>query len=278
MNEEEDDNRRIARGRFAASEAARRTVQALALAFSDAELPLAPLKGVLLVHAHGHDPITRPISDVDVLVPAERFDEATALANQAGWTCVKEESEGRKRLLLPRAGGLAVDLHASLFPPNVFALETRDLFARSSPDAASFGAPVRLLSPLDTAAHLVGHIALTFLFEHRIHHPHDLEFLAERTKIDAHALAQRLRTSGMEFAARYVLRLPTLGDSALSCNVLRALGPSWPRDAGAWAVRTLVPMLPPRRHLGLLPPAVMHRPVASGVGNVGRAILRRARR
>lgn len=251
-------DRSRAAGRLAAAEAARQVVTRLARFFEPARLPVAPLKAALLIHAWGRDPLDRPLSDVDLLVPPDRLDEATRLTEQAGWRFVKEERGGRQRLLMPRGSGLAVDLHGSLFPPGVFRLDTGSLLARARTDTTLFTAPVRVLDPLDAYAHLVGHAALTFLFEHRVHHPRDLAFLATRHALDPGAVAQTLEEAGLATAARYVLSASS--DDHFAHQVLTALRLNRSADVVAWLVRKGVPLLPARRGLGLLPPALLHQP------------------
>lgn len=271
----DDTSRRRATGRLAAAEAARLAVARLAWAFDAAHLPVAPLKGVLLIHAFGRDPLERALSDVDLWVPPDRLDEATDLAAHAGWRVAKEEPGGRQRLLLPKGEGLAVDLHGALFPHQMFRLEATGLFQRARVDTASFGAPVLVLEPLDVFAHLVGHAAVTFLFEHRSHHLNDLAWLATRESLSPDALAERLKQTGLEVAARYVLRLAARQGDAFAPKLLRALGRDVAGDALAWTVRQGVPLLPTRRGLGLVPPAVLHRPVTTSALNLGSALLRR---
>lgn len=250
-----DPDRRLAAGRLAAAEAARQAVTRLARAFEPAGLPVAPLKAALLIHLWGRDPLDRPLSDVDLLVPPGRLDEATRLADEAGWRFVKAERGGRQRLLMPRSGGLPVDLHGALFPEGVFRLDTDAVLRRAALDTATFQAPVRVLDPLDACAHLVGHAALTFLFEHRPHHPTDLAFLGQRHGLSPQVVAERLEMAGLAFAARYVLS----DQDAFARQVRAALDERRSADAFAWLVRKAVPLLPVRRGLGLLPPGVLHR-------------------
>lgn len=272
-----DDTRRRHVGRWAASLAAKEAVGRLAGSFAGRRLPMAPLKGVLLIHAFGQDPVDRPLSDVDVLVPPGRFDQASQLASRLGWRFVKEERGGRQRLFLPEDGGLSLDLHAELFPQGVFRLGTEEVLARAKVESF-FGPPVLVLHPLDVWTHLVGHAALTFLFEHRAHHLEDLAFLAHRASLSPEELARHLKRSGMDMAARYVLALAAKEGDVFAPKVKKALGRDWARDAFAWGVRKAVPGLPERRGVGLIPPAVLHRPVLLGARNVAGAVARRLMR
>lgn len=273
-----DSTRRRQAGRWAASQAAKEAVRTIAVAFERARLPMAPLKGVLLIHAYGRDPFDRSLSDVDVLVPPDRFEEASQLVSQLGWRFAKEERGGRQRLFLPGDGGLSLDLHAQLFPQGVFRLSTEDALDRARVEPAVFCAPVLVLHPLDVWAHLIGHAALTFLFEHRTHHLQDLAFLAKRESLSAEALAHHLKRAGMDAAARYVLALSADEGDVFAPTVLKALGHDRARDALAWGVRKGVPLLPERRGVGLIPPAVLHRSVSGGARNLAEALARRLKR
>lgn len=273
-----NDTRRQDVGRWTAALAAKDAVARIAARFAEHRLPLAPLKGALLIHVYGRDPLERSLSDADVLVPAARFDEACALVRRLGWRFAKEEQGGRQRLFLPVDGGLSLDLHAELFPQGVFRLSAERVLSRSRVDASVFGAPVLVLDPLDAWAHLLGHAALTFLFEHRMHHLDDLAFLARREGLSAPSLARHLKNAKLETAARYVLELAAQQGDVFAPTMIAALGRNPVSETLAWGIRRTVPRLPERRGLGLVPPAVLHRPALVALRNLAGAAGRRLRR
>lgn len=268
---------RSRRGRFVAAEAARATVGTLARSLAAVGIPVAPLKGVVLVATGAADPTERELSDVDLLVPADRFEEASRVVAAAGWTFAREETGGRERLFLAQ-GRTPVDLHREPFGRGRFRLPGADLLARARPDERAFGAPVLLPDPLDLYAHLVGHLADTWLFFRTVHNPGDLALVARHWGLAPDAVAAHLTRCGLAWAAAWVLPLvcEEVGDP-FADEVLRALGHHPVRHGFGRAVRGLVPHLPPRSAAGLVPALVLHRDPRIAAPELLRAIGRRLR-
>jgi hypothetical protein len=124
-------------------------------------IPVMPLKGVLLQRLVYRDRSFRPIIDVDLLVPDDRFFEACSLLREAGFTKASWEL-GRWQVTLRNPDGppLGIDLHRRITRTVRSRLTEADLFARGRPDAQMFGGPVILPSPDDLLAHLLLHATL----------------------------------------------------------------------------------------------------------------------
>lgn len=257
---------------FALGAIARETVRAAAAALAGPGLRVAPLKGVLL-HALGVvDPSQRPVSDADLLVEPASFDAATERLAALGYTRVRDESgshQRRARFLSGHPHLLGIDLHARLFDPSRYRLDTAGLFARARRDDTLFGAPVWLLAPEDLYAHLVGHLAHDWVRRSDAHHPRDLAAVANRLHLQVGRVADHLVRCGLARAAR--VALPHCGDP-FARDVLAAL----PTDRIGSLAR--VASLLPRR--GARPDAPLRRATqllmsASVPGSLAGALRRR---
>jgi hypothetical protein len=265
------------RDRFAAAELAGEWVRRAAEAFAPEGIRVMPLKGVLLQKLVYREPARRALSDVDLLVPEPGYERATAALHALGFRVVRE-TERERELRDPR-GGPPIDLHRALFSPGQFRMPASDLFARARRDNALFSAPVWVPDPHDLYAHLVGHLALTFLFVHRVHHPEDLGAVADRFGLDPIACAAHLRRCGIARAARYALALADeASPDAFARKVAAALGEDLPGELLARGVLAVVPQLRPFSTLGLLPRHVLHRTPASAARALARALERRVKR
>jgi hypothetical protein len=92
---------------------------AIAGRFAAAGLPLVVLKGSAYVFALYGEPGIRPPGDLDLLVPPERLDEATARLESEGYTLVgRSDRHGLRELAGPGrpAGKGNVDLHSRIGP------------------------------------------------------------------------------------------------------------------------------------------------------------------
>ncbi len=132
--------------------------QRAAGALAEAGIPVCPLKGIhLLATVYAGDPASRVLTDLDLLVPAERIDEAAArLAGALGLAEPGGSRRARRftaeRQLFGRAG--AIDLHARLALRHGPASAWRDL----APEPARLhGRLVRALDRETTWVHLVTH-------------------------------------------------------------------------------------------------------------------------
>ena len=169
----------------------------------DGTCPVAPLKGALLELTA--DPgRAADVSDVDILVPADRYDAADAALRSAGFRRVARDRDDRARTFVGQP--VAVDLHRRLFKQGLFRVETEQLFARARLDEASLGAPVWLLDPRDAVAHAVGHAASGRVDSRMTRQlTSDVEALARAHTLEARAVAEHLGRTGLRRAARYAL-------------------------------------------------------------------------
>lgn len=106
------------------------------------EIPFVLLKGIAL-RGRVYPPGTRSMSDLDLLVPRERFDEALTAGREAGF---RLNGDSRRALTVSRyhervltLDGSLVDLHAGLSAWPLFAVPHEELFARAQPDLAACG-------------------------------------------------------------------------------------------------------------------------------------------
>src|SRR6185295_1848503 len=122
-------------------------------------ISVMPLKGVLLQKLVYDDAKSfRPIADVDLLVPADRFFEALDLLRARGFTDECWE-RGEWQVTLKNPGGLplGIDLHRRLTRTSRARLVPEAMFARGANDTRLFDAPVVLPSSEDLFAHLLLH-------------------------------------------------------------------------------------------------------------------------
>jgi len=183
--------------------------------------PIAPLKGVLL-EVGARPGRAAKMADVDVLVPEDRYEAAHATLEAAGFRCIARDRDDRARTF---SGGVpaTVDLHRRLFKTGLFRMPTEALFGRASLDETTYGAPVWILDPLDTYAHLLGHaISGRQPASGRAKALKDMRAFAEHHGLEAQRTAQHLRSVGMTRAAH--LLLPEAeGADAFARAVLDAL-------------------------------------------------------
>jgi hypothetical protein len=190
------------------------------------KIPVMPLKGVLLqrlVYANGP---FRPITDVDLLVPAARFFEAFAALEAAGFSDVRWEiGRWQATMVMPSGPRFGIDLHRRLTRTDRAGLTSQGLFQRASVDTELFAAPVMLPCPKDLFAHLLLHATLHWLSTGKLHRPRDFEAVARVLDLDAvdcanHLAEQRLlphallmlplisRATGGAFVERLLQHLP----------------------------------------------------------------------
>jgi hypothetical protein len=176
-------------------------------------IPVMPLKGVLLQKLVYGDRAFRPIVDVDLLVPEERFFEAWRLLRANGFTQERwEAGEWQVTLKNPRGVPLGVDLHRRLTRTSRARLTPAAMFARGTRDTRLFDAPVVLPSNEDLLAHLLLHATLHWINLGTLHRPGDFEALASLRVMDAGRCARHLREQGM--IAHASLMLPMIAAQA----------------------------------------------------------------
>jgi hypothetical protein len=194
--------------------------------FQRAGVPVMPLKGVWLHQFVYTNPSERRISDVDLLVPEARYDDAGHVLRAAGWRCtIWNTYEATFRS--PRYP-LSVDLHCALFPSGAFNMPTAELFRRGRHDSETFGVELVSPDPRDVFAHLVGHFVKSpagKTLEPRL--GPELTQLAAAFQLEPGSLAKHLEACGMARAARYALWIAANGDRDHFCQtVARELSPN----------------------------------------------------
>jgi hypothetical protein len=185
--------------------------------FLVAGVPVMPLKGMWLQQVVYASAYERGMSDLDLLVPEDRYHEAGEILRAAGWRCSTwntwEATFRSPRYALP------IDLHCALFPSGAFHMPTAELFRRGRCDRETFGVELVLPDPRDVFAHLVGHFVKSQI-------PHALEpklgpelvQLSRVCRLEPDVLAAHLERCGMARAARYALTLAARGDSTQHCQ------------------------------------------------------------
>lgn len=164
-----------------------------------------PVKGALLQHWLYDDPTERPLTDVDLLVPPEDFQRAVQQLESAGYREAGRSSVGAIVMRTPL--GITLDLHPRLFDRARYRLPTDELFVRSTEDHALFGASVRLPSPLDVYAHLIGKFGSDHLDMRSAARLEEIARMSSRLAATPETVAQHLVHCGMRRVGRYALPL-----------------------------------------------------------------------
>lgn len=121
--------------------------------FAEAGIPLILLKGPALGLTIYSDPALRPYEDYDLLLPADRLDDARALMFQAGHVVFAEEWHA---VTLRKPDHPDVDLHVSPFHEVVRPDRVAPLWARCRTQEMS-DRTVRVLAPEDQLRHILTH-------------------------------------------------------------------------------------------------------------------------
>lgn len=122
-------------------------------------IPLCPLKGIFLLDSiYRDDPGSRPLADLDLLVPAERIDEAVDRLRDRLGLVERRVSRRLRRFYPERILGshhLEVELHSRLGYKHGAASAWSDL---APVPAEVHGRPVHALDRETTLVHLVSHL------------------------------------------------------------------------------------------------------------------------
>jgi hypothetical protein len=180
-------------------------VEDVARRLAGAGISVMPVKGALLQHWLYDDPTERPLTDVDLLVLPQDLERVVTRLESAGYRSLQRASVGAVVLRTPF--GLALDLHPSLFDAARYRLRTAELFARSSEDSRLYSARVRLPSPLDAYAHLIGKFGSDHLDGRATGRLDEIARMASLIDAPAETVAQHLVDCGMRRVSRYVLPL-----------------------------------------------------------------------
>lgn len=241
-------------------------------------IEVAPLKGVLLQAIVDRRLGERAMRDVDLLVLPERAEEARALLRSSLYDLVFVSEHGHE-VSLKSPEGIIIDLHSELFAPGRFRMFTGDLFRRSQRNEDLFGAPVRVLSPYDLLAHLIGKIVTDHADEREPHRFHDLASVARALAIAPERAAGHLSRCGLTRGARYTLTLAYEHfDDAFAVAVLRALPPDPIGDALARCCVHVVRRSPPRSRRGGVSAHFLESSLSASARALSLALLARLRR
>lgn len=152
-------------------------------AFDEIGVPLLLLKGAAYAVADLRAGQGRMMSDIDLLVPAERIDEVEAVLLRHGWQAAEMDPYDQRYyrewmheippLSHPRRGS-TLDVHHTIIPPTA----RRNVDARLLFDAAIEVMPgVRVLAPVDMVIHSATHLFHEGEFGHGLRDLWDLHQL-----------------------------------------------------------------------------------------------------
>ncbi len=166
-----------------------------------------PLKGVLLQRWVYSDGPFRPIRDVDLLVPENRFFDAVAALAAAGFSEAHwERGQWQVTIFNPDGPRFGIDLHRRLTRTHRARLTSAGMFQRATIDTRLFAAPIMRPCHEDLFAHLLLHATLHWLNLGKLHRPDDFEAVASALALDPHRCATHLAQQGM--LAHAALMLP----------------------------------------------------------------------
>lgn len=168
-------------------------VREVATILAPKNIPVMPLKGVLLQQLVYKTAAFRPMSDVDLLVPSALFPRACSALRGAGFQALAAGGDVFRR----RGHILEVDLHRKLSTTIRSRLLPSDMFRRGKTDAQLFGVPVVLPSPEDLFAHLLLHMTLHWVNHGTLHHPEDLEAVPEVLALSVPSIIEHLKMVGL---------------------------------------------------------------------------------
>ena len=270
---------------FVSAVIARETLRDVARELGRAEIPVMPLKGVLLqLGVYAHDPAERTLTDVDVLVPEQCFFAAVELLARRGYQPLSAgPSWIEAAFAAPR--GLPLDLHRRLFCPLRYQLPTREVFQRARCDHRALGVSIWLPDPRDTAAHLIGKVVTDHVLHDAAARFRDLEALVGHHRLAPEALGAHLCRTGLCRTARHVLgRGVRERGHPFYAAVLQHLPPN-PRDAAVAALARPLCRLLEGGPLAPLPAHLLNTSLWRGAASLSlaavyaaeHALLRRAR-
>lgn len=240
------------------SQLARWELERVRRALVPAGIPIIALKGIAYVLRGLPHATTRLLSDIDIMVPADRIDVAESALLDTGWRGVKLDpydqnyyrrwSHEIPPLQFP-GRLLAVDVHHTICPPASRLRPDPQRFWIASEESEIAG--VGLLCPADSVLHAAIHLFFDSDFNSRFRDLVDLHMLAttfaDRDPQFWNALVERAREQGLGRPLYYALE--TLGallatpipESTLAD--VRAFKPAVPLDR--WMTRTLREVLTP---------------------------------
>jgi hypothetical protein len=172
-----------------------------------------PLKGIWLAERVYHDGACRPMSDIDLLAPAEEIPRARAALERLGYAStdfyVSEEGDNHVHYQRPE-GPLPIELHWNLWHTGVEAVDKPDLAQAWTGlhEETLHGVPVLVFPPERQMVHLAQHIlrhALTVPLKAYL----DLVLLCRRyaPHFDPARLDEEARAWRVAFGTRFTLQI-----------------------------------------------------------------------
>ncbi|HEY4138048.1 MAG TPA: nucleotidyltransferase family protein, partial [Casimicrobiaceae bacterium] len=240
------------------SQLARWELERVRRALVPAGIPIIALKGIAYVLRGLPHATTRLLSDIDIMVPADRIDVAERALLNAGWrgtkldaydqTYYRRWSHEIPPLQFP-GRLLAVDVHHTICPPASRLHPDPQRFWTASEESDVAG--VGLLCPADSVLHAAIHLFFDSDFDSRFRDLVDLHVLtttfASQDPQFWTALVERAREQGLGRPLYYALEtLRTVLETPIPESTrleIRAFKPRIPVDG--WMTRTLRKVLTP---------------------------------
>lgn len=232
----------------------RRMLASVLSELHEAGVPVVLLKGAALAETVYRSPALRPMTDVDLLVPAADGERAAGVLRELGL----RRADGDPRTFAlhhgaPFVGAAApIELHVDLVPDaGARLLPASDVIARSVQITALGGVPARVPAPADMLLHLCLHATHAHRMRARLLHLMDIRLTLEGDagvgSLDA--LVERAVRSDARALAYCALRLAhDLVGAPVPAETLRALRRGPADDLVVEHARTLVlggPLPPP---------------------------------
>jgi hypothetical protein len=216
------------------------------------------------------------LTDVDLLVRADDLGMAVERLEAAGYRGTRHRTVGG--MVMETPFGLALDLHSQLFDSARYRMPTGDLFARSLEDCALYDARVRLPSPLDAYAHLIGKFGSDHLNARSAARLDEIARMAARLDAPPEMVARHLVHCGMRRASRYVLPLvyEATGD-AFPLQVQDGLRPDPIGRAIVAVVNRALAVASPDSRSGALMAHLLNESLPRGIHSGIRALFHRTR-
>lgn|GEM_PF-3180967 len=217
-----------------------------------AEIPNVWIKGSVLAHTIYEQPELRPMADLDVLVPPERFEQARGILENMGYqhstdatiTLPPEFAAKKQRHILLKGGAgnqVSLELHWYLLTPMILSVEQLDWFWGQTHEIEIKG---HTITTLKTEAHLLylcAHAMLQHGAAHtRLIHYCDLHFLISRSDVDWSLVVDRSVTLKWSYAVESALKttMQYFGTSIPS-DVLQYLQDRRPAEEKVWQIDQL---------------------------------------
>lgn len=198
-----------------------RSLREVAGALAGAGIPVALLKGVSYVGRIYAAPAERPMSDIDLLVPAAVHDRAARVLRRLGfWRVGSPRQHSRLHHAVGyKRRGASIDLHRSIIQPWRSRVDVDALWRRAVPATDHDLPGLRRLAPVDELVIHLAHIARHELMVPAINYV-DAARLLRRVDRDAvRARARRFRLGRAADAALTMTDALAHG-RALGCRVL----------------------------------------------------------